>query len=127
MLTHPAHSSRKLLEVYHDDRRGFVAKLGLELYQAAGGGAAAASAAAEDSDGEVEDSDCDDAVPPASRSAGLGSLQPSPSLLPAVPAAPPPPRATGIRAPCAHLLSLCPPKKLKLALMLGTQPTSLGL
>jgi len=49
------HSVRKLTSVYQDNRREFVAKLGLDLYQSAG--AAGGDAPGTDSDAEEEEED----------------------------------------------------------------------
>jgi len=48
-------SARKLTTVYQDNRREYVAHLGLELYQSAGGAAAAARGTESEEESEEED------------------------------------------------------------------------
>lgn len=109
-LTHP-HSSRKLVTVYQDNRREFVSRLGLELYQSAGGGAGAA--AGEESEEESEDEGVFQtattparAAPPPEQQQQL-ALVPQPTQLASSGAA-----GGSVRPPMAHLLSLVPPKRL---------------
>ena len=103
-------SARKLISVYQDNRREYVAQLGLELYQSAGG--AAGGAAGTDSEGESEDEGAFQvaAPPPVASPQAPHQLQlavvPAPSQVVATAAA-----GRTVRAPMAHLLSLMPPKR----------------
>ena len=108
-LTHRC-SARKLTTVYQDNRREYVAHLGLELYQSAGGAAAAAPGA--ESEEESEDEDAFQppappmhASPPAVQQQQL-ALVPVPTQVGSPAAA-----ARGARVPMSHLLSLVPPRR----------------
>jgi len=116
------HSARKLTTVYQDNRREFVAKLGLELYQSVGG--AAAAGAGTDSDAEEEEE------APFQRAAPLQQLAltvqeqqlalvPAPAPVQQLAAA-----VRGTRAPMAHLLSLVPAKRLRIGALLLTYSTA---
>ena len=112
------HSVRKLTSVYQDNRREFVAKLGLDLYQSAG--AAGGDAPGTDSDAEEEEEEEDafqhDAPP---LQLALSVQQHQLALGPA-PAASPAAAGRGMRAPMAHLLSLVPAKRSAGGTMLTT-------
>ena len=111
----PPCSSRKLITVYQDNRREFVSRLGLELYQSAGGAGGAAAGLESESEEEEED------VFQTATTPGRAAPQQAQQQLALVPvptqtaAAGPP-----VRAPMAHLLSLVPPKRLTG----GTYPTA---
>ena len=101
------HSVRKLTSVYQDNRREFVAKLGLDLYQSAG--AAGGDAPGTDSDAEEEEEDAfQHAAPPLQLAL---SVQQQQLALGPAPAASPAAAGRGMRAPMAHLLSLVPAKR----------------
>ena len=100
-------STRKLTSVYHDNRREFVAQLGLQLYQSAGG-----AAAGSESEGESDEEDgFQQASTPAALPPPVQQLQ-----LAVVPVqqqvASPGAGEARVRAPMAHLLSLVPAKRL---------------
>ena len=112
------HSVRKLTSVYQDNRREFVAKLGLDLYQSAG--AAGGDAPGTDSDAEEEEEDAfQHGAPPLQLALSVQQQQlalgPAPS-----PAASPAAAGRGMRAPMAHLLSLVPAKRTAGGTMLTT-------
>ena len=109
MLTQ-RYSARKLTTVYQDNRREYVAHLGLELYQSTGGAAAAARGT--ESEEESEDEDVFQAgttpvhaAPPAVQQQQL-ALVPVPTQV-----ASPASAARGARVPMSHLLSLVPPRR----------------
>ena len=115
---HPLHSVRKLTSVYQDNRREFVAKLGLDLYQSAG--AAGGDAPGTDSDAEEEEEDAfQHGAPPLQLALSVQQQQlalgPAPS-----PAASPAAAGRGMRAPMSHLLSLVPAKRTAGGTMLTT-------
>ena len=116
LLTH-RRSARKLTSVYHDNRREYVANLGLELYQSAGGAAGGG-----DDTGSEEESEEEDAFQPSPTPAQPGAVQAQQQQLALVPVpnqvAPPAPAARGERAPMAHLLSLVAPKRLRAGTLL---------
>lgn len=104
------HSARKLTTVYQDNRREYVAHLGLELYQSSGGAAAAARGT--ESEEESEDEDAFQAPAPHTHAAAPAALQQQLALVP-VPnqVASPAAAARGARVPMSHLLSLVPPRR----------------
>ncbi len=111
------HSVRKLTSVYQDNRREFVAKLGLELYQSAG--AAGGDAPGTDSDAEEKEEEKDafqHGAPPLQLALSVQQQQlalgPAPAASPAA--------GRGMRAPMAHLLSLVPAKRSAGGTMLTT-------
>lgn len=125
MLTRRS-SARKLTTVYQDNRREYVAHLGLELYQSAGG--AAAGAGGHESEEESEDETAFQtattparAAPPAAQQLQL-ALVPQPGAL-ASPAAAP----RGERAPVAHLLSLVPARRPRIGTLLQAYANNLTL
>ena len=103
-------SARKLTTVYQDNRREYVAHLGLELYQSAGGAAAAARGT--ESEEESEDEDAFQAPTPHTHAGAPAALQQQLALVP-VPnqVASPAAAARGARVPMSHLLSLVPPRR----------------
>ena len=109
------HSVRKLTSVYQDNRREFVAKLGLELYQSAG--AAGGDAPGTDSDAEEEEDAFQQGAPPLQLAL---SVQQQQLALGPAPAASPAAAGRGMRAPMAHLLSLVPAKRSAGGTMLTT-------
>jgi hypothetical protein len=117
-LITPLHSVRKLTSVYQDNRREFVAKLGLDLYQSAG--AAGGDAPGTDSDAEEEEEDAlQHAAPPLQLALSVQQQQLALGAAPS-PAASPAAAGRGMRAPMAHLLSLVPAKRKAGGTMLTT-------
>jgi hypothetical protein len=108
-LTHRS-SARKLTSVYQDNRREYVAHLGLELYQSAGGAAGAAQGT--ESEEESEDEDVFQAhaaplhAPPPAQQQQQLALVHVPTQV-----ASPAPAARGARVPMSHLLSLVPARR----------------
>jgi len=103
-------SARKLTTVYQDNRREYVAHLGLELYQSAGGAAAAARGT--ESEEESEEEDVFQAAAPPTLAAPQVQQQQQLALVP-VPnqVASPAAGARGARVPMSHLLSLVPARR----------------
>ena len=118
-LINSLHSVRKLTSVYQDNRREFVAKLGLDLYQSAG--AAGGDAPGTDSDAEEEEEEEDafqHGAPPLQLA--LSVQQQQQLALGPAPAASPAAAGRGMRAPMAHLLSMVPAKRSAGGTMLTT-------